>query len=116
MSVSPATLAHRFADTLDRRDWAALRALLTDDCRIGFAHDGRTFGPDEWVAFNADYPGRWSVVAEDIVATDERAVVRARVFNDDSIFHVASFLAVTEGRIRDIVEVWADGHASPQEE
>ncbi len=114
--TTPATLAHRFADTIDRRDWRALRALLTDDCRIDLVHDGRAFGPDEWVAFNADYPGRWSFVAEDIVATGDRAVVRARVFNDEATFHVASFLAANDGRISEVVEVWADGHASPQEE
>ncbi|MEZ5096481.1 MAG: nuclear transport factor 2 family protein [Nocardioides sp.] len=116
MTATPASLAHRFADALDRRDWPALRALLADDCRIGFVHDGRTFGPDDWVAFNDDYPGRWSVVAEDIVATDDRAVLRARVFNEEALFHLASFLTVADGLITEVVEVWADGHASPTEE
>ncbi len=116
MTATPAFLAHQFASALDRRDWPALRALLADDCRVELVHDGRTFGADEWVAFNADYPGRWSFVAEDIVVADGRAVVRARVFNEEAMFHVASFLSITDGLLHEVVEVWADGHASPTEE
>ena len=115
MTATPAFLAHQFASALDRRDWPALRRLLADDCRVELVHDGRVFGADEWVAFNADYPGRWSFVAEDIVVADGRAVVRARVFNEAAMFHVASFLAVADGEIREVVEVRADGHASAQE-
>lgn len=115
MTATPAFLAHQFASTIDRRDWPALRALLADGCRVEMAHDGRTFGADEWVAFNDDYPGRWSFVAEDIVVADGRAVLRARVFDEEALFHVASFLTVADGLITQIVEVWADGHASATE-
>jgi SnoaL-like domain len=116
MTATPAFLAHQFASTIDRRDWPGLRALLADGCRVEMVHDGRTFGADEWVEFNASYPGRWSFVAEDIVVADGRAVLRARVFNEDALFHVASFLTVTSGLINEVVEVWADGHPSPTEE
>jgi len=116
MTASPAAVAHRFAGLVDRRDWVGLEALLAEDCAVSFVHDGRVFTGTEWVAFNADYPGRWSFVAEDIVACDERAVVRARVFNDTATFHVASFLTVRDGLIHQIDEVWADGHAAPQED
>lgn len=114
--TSPAFLAHQFVTTLDRRDWPALRALLADDAAIHFVHDGRDFGADEWVEFNSSYPGHWSIVAEDIVATDTRAVVRARAFNEDAIFHFASFLTAAAGRITEVTEVWTDGHPNPMEE
>lgn len=113
---SPAFIAHRFIVSIDSRDWPALRGLLADDARIEFVHDGKSFTADEWVAFNESYPGHWSFVAEDIVATDNRAVVRARVFDEDSLFHVASFLTIRDGLIRENTEVWADGHAAPTEE
>lgn len=116
MSATPAFLAHRFASAIDRRDWPALRALLADDCRVELVHDGRVFGADDWVGFNGDYPGRWSFVAEDIVVAEGRAVVRARVFNEEATFHVASFLTILDGLVTEITEVWADGHASAQEE
>lgn len=108
MTATPAYLAHRFASTIDRRDWPALRALLSDDCRVELVHTGRVMGADEWVRFNEDYPGRWSFVAEDIVVAEGRAVLRARVFDEESTFHVASFLTVADGLIREVVEVWAD--------
>ncbi len=116
MTTTPAMVAHQFAGAIDRRDWEALRALLADDCEIEFVHDNRRFGPDEWVAFNSGYPGQWTFIAEDIVATEDRAVVRARVLNDTALFHAVSFLTVTDGLIHAVVEVWADGHASPQED
>ena len=114
--TSAAFLAHQFVTAVDRRDWAALSALVDESCTVLFVHDNRRMNGAEWVALNADYPGRWSFVAEDIVATDTRAVVRARVFDEESTFHVASFLTVTDGRITDLTEVWADGHPAPTEE
>jgi ketosteroid isomerase-like protein len=116
MTATPAVLAHQFANAIDRRDWAALGALLAPDCVVELVHHGRRFTGEDWVAFNADYPGSWSFVPEDIVATDDRAVVRARVFDADALFHVASFLTVVDGLISAVTEVWADGHASPTEE
>jgi hypothetical protein len=114
--TSAAFVAHRFVSAIDARDWDSLAALVSESCTVLFVHDGRSMSGPEWVRFNADYPGRWSFVAEDIVATDTRAVVRARVFDEDAIFHVASFLTVADGRITDLTEVWADGHPAPIEE
>jgi hypothetical protein len=114
--TSPAFVAHRFVKAIDRRDWDSLAALVDDSTTVHFVHDDKRMTGPEWVRFNADYPGRWSFVAEDVVATDVRAVVRARVFNDEATFHVASFLTVTDGRISDLTEVWADGHPAPTEE
>ncbi len=114
--TTPAYLAQQFAGTIDRRDWPGLRALLADDCVVELVHDGRRFGADDWVEFNADYPGRWSFIAEDFVVGGDRAVVRARVFDERALFHVASFLTVSDGLIHAITEVWADGHSSPQED
>ncbi len=51
-----------------------------------------------------------------VTSIDSRAVARARVFDEDATFHVASFLTVTDGRITDLTEVWADGHPAPTEE
>ena len=45
--------------------------------------------------------GAWlsrpKTVDEDIVVADGRAVLRARVFNEEALFHVASFLTVADG-------------------
>jgi hypothetical protein len=108
MTVFPAALARRYAATIDRRDWEALRALLADDCRVELLHSGEVFGPDEWVRFNADYPGEWRFAVEDAIAGDGRAVVRARVFDQETTFHVAVFLTLEGGLIREVTEVWTD--------
>ena len=114
--TSAAFVAHRLVKAIDERDWDSLSALVDASTTVLYVHDGRRMDGPEWMRFNADYPGRWSFVAEDIVATDTRAVVRARVFDEETTFHVASFLTVADGRITDLTEVWADGHPAAIEE
>ena len=114
--TSAAFVAHQLVKAIDERDWDALASLVDESTTVLYVHDGRRMDGPGWVRFNADYPGRWSFVAEDIVATDTRAVVRARVFDEATTFHVASFLTVADGRITDLTEVWADGHPAAIEE
>ena len=116
MTHGPGYLAHQLANVIDARDWDGLASLLAPDCTVRYVHDGSRFTGPEWVAFNAEYPGQWSFVAEGIVAAETRAVLRARVFNENAIFHVAAFLTAADGLINEIVEVWADGHSAPTQE
>ncbi|NYG59164.1 hypothetical protein BJ980_002087 [Nocardioides daedukensis] len=114
--MNPADVGRQLCSAIDARDWAALRSLLADDCRVEYCHDGKVFGPDAWVAFNADYPGVWTFTLDDLVADAGRVVVRARTQDSSMTFHVASFLTVTDGLVSEIVEVWTDGLPNPSEE
>ncbi len=42
-----------------------------------------------------------------LIARDEHAVVRARVFNDEESHHVASFGTASGGVLASLVEVWS---------
>jgi len=45
---------------------------------------------------------------EDLVASGDRAVLRARVSSETDTWFVASFATVDDGLIAEVVEVWAD--------
>ena len=113
--VSVEEVARDFAQRIDERDWDGLAALLAPSCRVEFRHDGSVFDRDGWVAFNAGYPAVVRFVAEDVVAADDRAVLRAHCFNDDVSLYVACFLTVTGGLVTELVEVWTDDTTATEE-
>ena len=113
--MTPELVARDFAQRIDDRDWAGLATLVSPDFRGEYRHDGKTFGRDDWVAFNAVYPVRVRFVLEDLVVAGDRAVLRSHVFNDDVAFYVATFLTVTDGLITELVEVWTDDIPTPEE-
>ena len=115
--TGPAEVAlTRFADLVDARDWERLPDVLAPGFSARFVHTGETFDRDGFVALNRDYPIVVRFLVEDLVATGDRAVLRARVTDGSDTWHVASFATVSaDGLITDLVEVWADT-AGPESE
>ena len=116
--MDAAALLTRLAEVIDAHDWAGLPALLHEDFTCHLVHTGETFGRDDWVLFNADYPGFQRMVVEDLVGEGERAVLRASVTGtdadgEDEVFAVASFATVRDGVIHELVEVWAEVDQEP---
>lgn len=111
--MDAATLLTRFAEVIDAHDWEGLRALLHPDFTCRLVHTGETFDRDQWVRLNADYPGFQRLLLEDLVAHDDRGVLRAKVIGtsdagDDLVFAVASFATLRDGLLVELTEVWAD--------
>jgi ketosteroid isomerase-like protein len=107
-------IAVELAGRIDARDWPGLRALLANDCEITLLHRAVTIGPDQWVQFNAEYPGAWRFELEETVAEGDRVALRARTFDERAEYWVASFMNLDAGRVTRIVEVWADSmHNAP---
>ena len=121
MSVAPGTLEPmdaralltRLADVIDAHDWEALPGVLHRDFTCRLVHTGEVFDREEWVRFNADYPGFERMHVEDLVVDGDRGVLRARVTGRGGAgerleFVVASFASVRDGLLVELVEVWAD--------
>ncbi|GAB3451304.1 nuclear transport factor 2 family protein [Kineococcus endophyticus] len=109
-------VARSFADAVDDRDWASLASLLAPGSTATLVHTGETFTGEQFVAFNRDYPGGWRFTVTDLVASGDRAVLRARVTpasGGDGVFHVASFLRVADGLVTELVEVWGEELPAP---
>ncbi len=111
--MDAAALLARLAEVIDAHDWDRLPALLHPDFTCRLVHTGEVFDRDQWVRLNADYPGFQRMHREDLVADGDRGVLRARVIGtrddgSDLEFAVASFAAVRDDLIVELVEVWAD--------
>jgi ketosteroid isomerase-like protein len=111
-------LLTRLAEVIDAHDWEALPEVLHPDFTCRLVHTGEVFDRDGGVRFNADYPGFERLHVEDLVAEGDRGVLRARVTGRGSAaeeleFAVASFATVSDGRLVELVEVWADVDQQP---
>ena len=111
-------LITRLAELIDAHDWRALPDVLHPDFTCRLVHTGEVFGREQWVRFNADYPGFERMHVEDLVVDGFRGVLRARVVGRDGAgerleFAVASFATVREGLLAELVEVWADVDQQP---
>lgn len=86
--------------------------LLHEDFTCLLVHTGESFGKDDWVRFNADYPGFVGMRLEDCVAHGDRAAARYHVegvvYGDPAHFEVAGFLTLRDDLIVELVEVWTD--------
>lgn len=109
----------RFARTIDAHEWDGLAALLHADFVCRLVHTGETFGRDDWVRFNASYPGFQHLELLDSVASGDRAVGRSHVTGEsDGVtqqFEVASFITERDGLIIELTEVWTDVDETPPE-
>lgn len=105
--------------TIDERRWGDLSALLHVDFTCHYVHTGETYGRDDWVRLNAEYPGFEHLSVEDLVGAGERAVARCHITgrqaSGDQHFEVASFVTARDGVITELTEVWTDVGLTPPE-
>jgi ketosteroid isomerase-like protein len=70
-----------------------------------------------WVRLNAEDPDFDHLLLQEVVASDDRAAARSHVtgYVDGQLAHfeVATFIAVRDGRIREMTEVWTDVAQTP---
>lgn len=117
--VDASALMTRLCDLIDSQEWDALLVLLHDEFVCRYVHTGEMFDRDSWVRLNAEYPGFDRLVLEDLVGSDARAAARchvtAHVDGQLAHFEVATFIAVRDGLISEMTEVWTDVAQSPPE-
>jgi hypothetical protein len=63
--------ARVYVDLLERRDWAGLAALLTDDV----VTRERICGKDAFLRFNIEYPGDWHLRERRVIADGRLAAL-----------------------------------------
>ncbi|RYB91485.1 hypothetical protein EUA06_09185 [Nocardioides glacieisoli] len=116
--MDAAALLTRLAAVIDAHDWDHLPDLLHPDFTCRLAHTGEVFDREQWVRFNADYPGFERMLVEDLVTDGDRGVLRAKVIGrgdggEELVFAVASYASTKEGLLSELVEVWADVDQAP---
>lgn len=110
---SPAQVLRRWWDLIDRQDWERMAALLDPGVRARWVHTGECFDAAGLVPVNREYPGRWRAEVEECLADGSRAATRTKVSDGSEVYYAASFATVSDGRISDLVELWADAHGRP---
>ena len=95
------------------RQWDRPPELIDPDLTVGYVHTGELLDADGFLRANSEYPGVWQVDVEEIVGKGDRAVSRARVFDDGQSFYVASFARTAAGRLAAMTEVWTDTGQPP---
>ena len=96
---------------MDARDYTQAGALLTQDCLVDWPNTHERMNRDQWIRVNAEYPGAWAAVIEQVVATDTVVVSATRVFArsaPDPVFYVVSFFRFRTGRICALTEYWSE--------
>jgi len=97
---------------IDEQRWDDLEAFLHPDFVCRLVHTGESFGREDWIRFNRDYPGFEHLSIEDFVSCTDEAVCRSHVTcrGDDGLqhFECASFARMQDGLIVRLTEVWTD--------
>jgi hypothetical protein len=98
---------------IDAQQWDRLTELLDPGLQVHYVHTGELLDFNGFLRANRDYPGRWRTAVEELVGNGSRAVSRTRIYDDESVFYVASFVTTAGGRITAMTEVWTDTGQPP---
>jgi hypothetical protein len=103
-----------YAEALAARDWAGVRAALSDRAQVTLLHTGEVLDAEAFTSFNRDYPGDWTFRAVEVVDGGERAVLRSVTEIDGQVWHCAGFArADDDGRLDEITEIWSEAVTTP---
>lgn len=99
-------------NAIDEHRWDDLDAFLHPDFVCRLVHTGESFGRDDWIRFNREYPGFEALKIEDFVAGPTEAACRSHVTGRSESgtqhFECASFARMQDGMIVHLTEVWTD--------
>ncbi len=114
--MSDAATVRAYWDAVDRRDWDAYAALLTDDIVYRIPQSGETItGRERYLRFNVAYPGDWSVQVERVVAQGAEAVSWISFDVDGGRQTGVTFFRFdAAGLICEVVDFWPEPYDAPQ--
>lgn len=113
--TDPGAIARSWWRYNDARDFAAAAALCATGCTIDWPLSGERFEtPDDWATAMQHYPGVWRCTVQTLVASEDRAVTIARVFDATTSVTAISLFRVSDGRITELVEYWPESYNPPE--
>ena len=94
---------------LDRFEFEAVAPLLHDEfvCEWPQSRE-RIVGRDNFVAVNANYPGRWHIVIQNIMCDLNQVVTECDVTDGNVTVQAISFFTIKDDKIIHIREYWPD--------
>lgn len=99
---------------LGRFDFAGAGTLLHDDfvCEWPQSQE-RIRGRENFVALNANYPGRWLAEVQRVIVEGDQVVSEVVLKWEAQTVCVVSFFEIRDGRIYREVDYWPEAYAAP---
>lgn len=102
--------------SFDEGRFEAVRDLLSEDFVADWPQTReRIRGADNFIALNANYPGRWRCRVERIVVTGDEAISLVEISDPSHRLYAVSFFTFAGGRIESAREFFGDCGAPPFE-
>lgn len=111
MTMNQRQAAANSFGAMDARDYDHAGTRLTHDSVVDWPDSHERMTRDQWIQVNAEYPGDWAAVREQVVATDTVVVSVTRVFARTSsgpVLFVVSFFQFQAAGICGLTEYWSD--------
>ena len=107
-------LVYAFAEAMEHRDWDAFTAVLSPDVVYELPQTReRVRGREQYVRFNAEYPGDWHVEPQLVLGDDHDGCLLFRwTLNDDAMLAVA-FFEIDGARIVKVTDFWPEPYDPP---
>lgn len=98
----------------DAFDFAAAGELLADDFICEGPQSRECIrGRENYVAVNANYPGRWRCRVERIVAEGDTVATDVALASGDERARAVSFFTLRDGKIVRQVDYWPEDYTAP---
>jgi len=68
----------------------------------------RIVGPDNFIALNTTYPGRWRCTLQDLLGDDNRMITQVEISDGSHTLYATSFFTTEAGRISHAREFFGD--------
>ncbi|MES2070872.1 MAG: nuclear transport factor 2 family protein [Pseudomonadota bacterium] len=112
-AINKTTVA-RYWLAANARDWDIFASLLHHDVVYEVPQTReRLRGRDNYVEFNASYPGDWDLVVKNLIASETQAVSRIAFSNDGEVATGVSFFELRDGLISRITDYWPEAYEPP---
>ena len=107
-------LVYAFAEAMEHRDWDAFTAVLSPDVVYEVPQTReRVRGREQYVRFNAEYPGDWHVEPQLVLGDDHDGCLLFRWTLDDDAMLAVAFFEIDGDRIVKVTDFWPEPYDPP---
>lgn len=104
-----------FWQAFDRFDFEAAGELVHDEFLFELPQSKeRVRGRANLVAFNANYPGRWRIAIQRLVAAGDEVATEITASYEGQVFNAISFFTLRDGKIIHVREFWPEPFAAQE--
>lgn len=108
-------IVQRLWDAIDRADLEDAGELLHDDYVLEWPQSReRVIGRENFVAVNKNYPGRWRIEVQKLVASGDDVVTDVILSDGEHTERAVSFFQLSGGKILREVDYWPEPYDAPE--